>query len=156
MSIFVLTCHIFECDAGLLFHVDLGLALPHAVVHGAHPLHEHTDHEEGQQQHTSVVQHQHDAGIVLHHDVVGVHAVCRQFLRQIQGIAAVGHPGVERLLLVGGLSGFLLGHVDDPIRSDLHLAEVVVLLCVPELREAGLGVLALADRVVDGPEAPPR
>ncbi len=38
---FVLTCHIFECDAGLLFHVDLGLALPHAVVHGAHPLHEH-------------------------------------------------------------------------------------------------------------------
>ena len=69
---FILSCHILEGDAGLLFHVDLGLALAEAAHHAfaAHALGQHVHHEEQSADHDDVRQDHHDEGVVLHNFLV--------------------------------------------------------------------------------------
>ena len=65
---FILTGHILEGNAGLLFHVDLGFAAAETAHHTftAEPLGKHPHGSKDQGEHDGIVQDHHNGGIVFH------------------------------------------------------------------------------------------
>ena len=126
----VLTGHVLEGDAGLLFHEHLGLGLAEAAHHAlaAHAAGHQVHHQEQSADHDDVGQDHHNHGVVLHDDPVHRYAHVHQILSHGPGVGAVGQAGIAGLLLGGRFGSLLLGHVDDPVRLNLHLGK---LSCVP-------------------------
>ena len=146
----VLTCNIPEGNAGLLFHIHLGLAFAKAAHHAlaAHTLGEASHDKEDQGEHDHVVKNHDDAGVILHDHLIYLNAHAVQFLRQGHYIA-VGKTGEAGLLLSGGLGGLVLGQVVHPVVVKLHFLQ---LACIHGIQKIGVGdfrILAVADSVID-------
>ena len=120
---FILTGHILECHAGLLFHINLGLRLAEAAHHAvaAHPAGQHIHQQEHTADHDRVAENHHDHGVVLHDRIVHLHAHVLQFPGKLHHVAAMRQAGVAGFLIRRILGRFLLGHVENPVSLDLHL-----------------------------------
>ena len=151
---FVLTGHILKGDAGLLFHVDLGLALAEGAHHAvaAHPLGDGAHKQEQHGEHHHIIEDGHNHGIVFHDGLVHLHAVGVKLLCQLQVVGSPGDAGEAGPLQGRLLGGLLLGHVNNPVIADLHLRQLAGFLGLQKIGESGLGILAVGDGVVDPAE----
>ena len=147
---FILTCHILEGNAGLLFHIDLGLAGAEAAQHtvAAHTLGHGAHHQEDEAEHHRVGQHHNDPGVILHDDPLIFHAHGSELFRQLQGIAAGGQARKAGLLLFGRLGSLFLGQVDDAVGVEFHFRQLASLFCLLEIRELHGGILAARNGIV--------
>ena len=150
---FVLTGHILEGDAGLLFHVDLGLALAkaahHAALAAAHASGEHIGDEEHTADHQRVAEHHHDAGVILHDGSVHGGALGDQRIGQLHLVIGGGKSRVAGLLLGGRLCRLLLCQIDDAVVLNFRLRDLTRGHGLPEIGPCGLVVLTFVDGAVD-------
>ena len=147
----VLTGHVLESDAGLLFHVDPGLGLSEAAHHAvaAHTFGEQIHHQEQPADHQGVGQNHHDQGIVFHDLFVHLHPHGVQLLGQGDQVAAAGKAGVAGLLHCRRLACLFLGHVDDAVGLNFHLRQLPRVLRREKVRKGSLCILALGDTAVN-------
>ena len=147
----VLTGHVLESNAGLLFHVDLGLGFSEAAHHAvaAHALSEQIHYQKQSTDHQGVGQDHHDQGIVFHDLFVHLHTHSVQLLGQGDQVAAAGKAGVACLLHCRGLACLFLGHVDDAVGLNFHLRQLPRVLRREKVRKGSLCILALGDTAVN-------
>ena len=146
---FVLTGHVLEGHAGLLFHVDLGGVLVEAAHHAvaAETLGDGAHHQENHGKHNDVVEDHDDGGVVLHD--LHVHILHAGLIKlRDQGHDVSGGQAREAGLLGGGRLGSLgLGQVDDAVRPNLHFCQLSGVFCGQEVGVGGLGVLGIGNGV---------
>ena len=146
---FVLTGHVLEGHAGLLFHVDLGGVLVEAAHHAvaAETLGDGAHHQENHGKHNDVVEDHDDGGVVLHD--LHVHILHAGLIKlRDQGHDVSGGQACEAGLLGGGRLGSLgLGQVDDAVRPNLHFCQLSGVFCGQEVGVGGLGVLRIGNGV---------
>ena len=140
----VLARHILEGDAGLLFHVDLGLTLAEAPHHAvaAHALGQQIHNKEESADHDDIGQDHHDEGIVLHDFLVDRNTLGCQFFTHRRPVTAVRQAGITGFLLGGRFGRLLLGHIHHPVCLEFHFRQLARRLGFQKIRIGGLGVLA--------------
>ena len=146
----VLTGHVRKRYAGLLFHVDLRLALADAAETAAHLL-RHAAHEKREQRvHKHHRQHPRDEERHDRADLLGkvtvIFDVCRVELIGQRGCVLIGNEaGIIEPLLALGLFGLVFRENDDAVvRLELHLADLpggekLLEFRIGDLREIGVG-----------------
>ena len=149
----VLTGHILKGNAGLLFHVNLGLALAETAHHAvaAHALGNGAHEYEQQREGDTVVQDGQDQGVVFLDLPIRCHPLGDQFVIHAQPIAA-GHAGITGLLLGGRLGSLFLGQIIDSAAPPLNLRQLVVLHGGVEVRVGRFRILAVRNQIVDPAE----
>ena len=146
----VLTGHVCKGHTGLLFHVDLRLALTDAAEAAAHLL-RHAAHEKREQRvHKHNRQHPRDEERHDRADLLGkvtvIFDVCRVELIGQRGCVLIGNEaGIIEPLLALGFFGLIFCEDDDAVvRLELYLADLpggeeLLEFRIGDLREIGVG-----------------
>ena len=146
----VLTGHVLEGDAGLFFHIHLGLGLAHTAHHAvaAHPLGQHIHEEEQNAEGQQGGQDHKDQRVVLDDLLVNFDAGIVKLSQQTHMVAH-GQTGVVDLLLLGRLGGFLHGQIQQSVLRQLHFSQLAAFISLQEVGKGNFLVAAAGDGAVD-------